>query len=255
MNFDVAADAYDRYMGRYSRRLAPVFADFACVLPGHNVLDVGCGPGSLTAELARRVGAGRVAAVDPAVGFVRVCADRVPDADVRVAPAEQLPWPNASFHVALSQLVVSFLRDAPDAVGEMRRVVRSGGILAACTWDYAGEMQMLRTFWDAALTLDPAAPDEARVLGYGTPESLRELWASCDLGDVAVAPLVVRADYDGFEDYWQSFLTGTGPGGSYCMSLDADHRTALRDECFRRLGAPQRAFTLPARAWAVRGTT
>jgi SAM-dependent methyltransferase len=255
VNFDVAADAYDRYMGRYSRRLAPVFADFARVRPGHSVLDVGCGPGSLTAELARRVGAARVAAVDPAPEFVRVCADRVPDADVQVASAEQLPWPNGSFHVALSQLVVSFLRHAPDGIGEMRRVVRSGGVVAACTWDYGGGMQMLRTFWDAALTLDPAAPDEARVLGYSTPESLHELWARCDLRNVAVAPLVVPADYEGFDDYWQSFLTGTGPGGSYCLSLEADHRAALRDECFRRLGVPQRGFTLTARAWAVRGIT
>jgi SAM-dependent methyltransferase len=253
MTFAVSGDAYDRYMGRYSRLLAPLFADFAGVRRGQRVLDVGCGPGALTTELTLRLDADRVAAVDPSATFAHACADRVPGADVRAAPAERLPWPDSSFDAVLSQLVVSFLQDADAGVREMRRVAATSGILAACTWDYGGEMQMLRTFWDAALALDPAAPDEVRTLGYTDPDSLQELWRVAGLRDVEISPLVVHADYADFEDYWQPFLTGTGPGGTYTVSLDAADQAALRDECCRRLGAPNGAFTLAARAWAVRG--
>jgi hypothetical protein len=135
----------------------------------------------------------------------------------------------------------------------MRRVVRAGGVLAAATWDYGGGMQMLRTFWNAALALDPAAPDEARVLRYWDPDSLRELWLRSGLRNVETATLAVRVEYADFDDYWQPFLTGTGPGGAYCASLDRRDQAALREECFRRLGAPKRSFALTAGAWAVRG--
>jgi ubiquinone/menaquinone biosynthesis C-methylase UbiE len=253
MSFAVRADAYDRYMGRYSRLLAPRFADFAGLEPGWRVLDVGCGPGALTSELAARVGADRVAGVDPSPGFVSACAARVPGADVRQAPAEKLPWDDGSFQAALSQLVVSFVDDADAALREMRRVVGEDGVIAACVWDYRGEMEMLRTFWDAALALDPAAPDEARVMGYTDPSSLGELWTRAGLRDVEIVPLVVHLEYVGFDDYWQPFLTGTGPGGQYCVSLGESHRAAVRDECFRRLGSPAGSFTLGARAWAARG--
>jgi SAM-dependent methyltransferase len=253
MNFAVPPDDYDSYMGRHSRRLAPLFADFADVGRGQRVLDVGCGPGALTGELARRVGAERVAAVDPSAGFALACAERVPGADVREGPAEQLPWPLASFDAALAQLVVSFLADADAAVAEMRRVVRAGGVLAACTWDHGGEMWIIRTFWDAALALDPAVRTEARVLPYTERASLEELWRRAGLGSVSTAPLAIEANYSDFDDYWQSFLTGTGPAGAYCVSLDGRGQAALRAECFRRLGEPSGPFTLTARAWAVRG--
>jgi SAM-dependent methyltransferase len=255
MSFAVPADSYDRYMGRYSRLLAPLLAGFARVDPGQAVLDVGCGPGALTAELASRIGAEQVAAVDPSPGFVLGCAARVAGADVRNAPAEKLPWPDDQFDAVLSQLVVSFLRDADAGVREMRRVARDGGSITACTWDYGGEMQMLRTFWDAALALDPAAPDEARVMNYIDPGALRDLWLRANLREIETAALTVRARYADFEDYWLPFLTGTGPGGAYCVSLGPDHRAALRDECFDRLGAPAGSFTLTARAWAVSGLT
>jgi ubiquinone/menaquinone biosynthesis C-methylase UbiE len=219
------------------------------------VLDVGSGPGALTAELASRVGADRVAAVEPSQTFARACADRVRGADVRNASTERLPWSDSSFDLVLSQLVVNFLQDADGGVREMRRVATAGGTLAACTWDYRGEMQMLRTFWDAALALDADAPDEARTMTYIDPDSLRGLWTRAGLCDVVVSPLVVHVEYSGFDDYWQPFLTGTGPGGEYCVSLDVDEQSALRDECCRRLGAPTGAFTLAARAWAVRGVT
>ena len=253
MSFAVSPDAYDRYMGRYSRRLAPLFADWAPVRPGQRVLDVGCGPGALTAELAIRVGAERVAAADPSPVFADACASRFPRADVRTAPGEELPWPADSFDAVLAQLVMSFLRDADAGVREMRRVAGAGGVVTACTWDYAGEMQMLRTFWDAALALDPSAPDEARVLRYSDRESLRQLWQHAGLGEIETAILVVDARYTDFDDYWQPFLTGTGPGGQYCISLKAPDRMALRQECFRMLGAPAGSFSLTAQASAVRG--
>ena len=253
MTFSGPAGAYDRYMGRYSRRLAPLLADFAGVQAGQRALDVGCGPGALTAELVGRLGAHRVAAADPSDGFAAACAERLPGVDVQAAPAERLPWPSGSFDAVLSQLVVSFLSDADAGVEEMRRVGRRGSVVAACSWDYREEMRMLRTFWDAALSLDPTVPDEARVLRYTGADSLRDLWRRAGLEAVATTKLVVDVDYDDYEDFWQPFLTGTGPAGAYCVSLDDAHRGALRDEVFQRLGAPAEPFTLTARAWAVRG--
>jgi len=135
----------------------------------------------------------------------------------------------------------------------MRRVARPGGTVASCTWDYAGQMQMLNTFWRAALALDPAAPDEARALPYTDPESLRELWSRSGLRDIETAPLAVAVRYADFDDYWQPFLTGTGPAGQYCISLEDRHREALREECLRALGTPRGSFRLTARSWAVRG--
>ena len=253
MSFSVPAASYDRYMGRYSRPLAPLFADFAGVGPGQRVLDVGCGPGALTGELVARNGAGRTAAADPSMSFVEACAERFAGVDVRAAPAEQLPWPASLFDAALAQLVVNFLDDADAGVSEMRRVVRDGGTVAACAWDYAGEMEMLRAFWDAALALDPDAADEGRVMRYTEPESMRELWERAGLQTISVEPLTVCAGYADADDFWQPFLTGTGPAGAYCVSLDPERRAALRNECLRRLGNPQGSFALSARAWAVRG--
>jgi ubiquinone/menaquinone biosynthesis C-methylase UbiE len=253
MTFVVDGDEYDRYMGRYSRLLAPRFVDFAGVEPGIRALDVGCGPGALTAELARRLGADAVFAVDPSESLAAACAERVPGAHVLVARAESLPWPDECVDAALAQLVVNFLRDAPAGVKEMRRVVRPGGTLAACTWDYSHGMRMLRIFWDAALDIDPHAPDEGRTMSYQDPEELAGLWRDSGVEEVETASLEVEAGYADFDDFWAPFLSGVGPGGAYCVSLPPRHQAALRDGCRERLGRPGRPFVLSARAWAVRG--
>jgi SAM-dependent methyltransferase len=253
--FAVSGDAYDRYMGRYSRLLAPELADFAGVEPGMRALDVGCGPGALAEELARRLGAASVCAADPAESLAAACAGRVLGADVRVASAERLPWPDDSVDAALAQLVVNFLPDARAGVAEMHRLVRAGGVVAACTWDYSDGMRMLRTFWDAALALDPEAPDEGRTMRYQDPDELAALWWESELEEVETAPLEVQADYADFDDFWQPFLSGAAPGGAYCASLEPDHQAALREESRRRLGDPEGPFRLSARAWAVRGRT
>lgn len=252
MTFTATRDAYDAFMGRYADRLAPLLIAFAGIQPGEDVLDVGCGPGSLTEALAAQVGAGHLAAVDPSEPFAAATAERVPGADVQVGAAESLQWPDDTFDAALAQLVVNFMSDADAGVAEMGRVVRPGGTVAACTWDYADGMTMLRTFWDAALAIDSDAPDEVN-LRFQSTSDLREVWERAGLGDVETDVLVVEAAYRDFDDFWEPFLGGVGPGGAYCVSLDEDRRAALREECRRRLGDPDGAFTLSASAWAVKG--
>jgi ubiquinone/menaquinone biosynthesis C-methylase UbiE len=252
VTFAAPAESYDRYMGRYSRRLAPLIAEFGGVAPGMRVLDVGCGPGALTEHLAGRVGAEQVAAVDPSEPFAQACAARVPGADVRAAGGERLPWEGDAFDAVLSQLVVNFMDDPPQGVSEMRRVARPGAVVVACVWDHE-RMEMLRTFWDSALVLDPDAPTEAKRMRFGTPDELRELWAEAGFEEVVTDSLEVTEEYESFDDYWEPFTAGVGPGGAYCVSLDDEAREGLRQECRRRLGDPSGAFSLPARAWAVRG--
>jgi SAM-dependent methyltransferase len=253
VTFTTSREAYDAFIGRYADRLAPRLIAFAGVQRGERVVDVGCGPGSLTEALGELLGPEHVAAVDPSEPFAAASAERVPGADVQVGAAESLPWPADAFNVALAQLVVNFMSDADEGVAEMRRVVRPGGTVAACTWDYSGGMTMLRTFWDAALSLDPGTPDEALTMRYIDPDDLRELWQRAGLEEVETDTLVVEASYRDFDDYWEPFTGGVGPAGAYTSSLDPDRREALREECRRRLGDPDGAFTLSATAWAVKG--
>jgi len=253
VTFATSRENYDAFMGRYADRLAPLLIAYAGVQVGQRALDVGCGPGSLTEALGELVGPEHVSAIDPSGPFAAASAERVPAADVQVGTAESLPWPDDAFDVALSQLVVNFMSDADAGVGEMRRVVRPGGAVAACTWDYSGGMTMLRIFWDAALALDPEAWDEARNMRYQDVDSLRELWLRTGLGAVETDALLVETSYRDFDDYWEPFTGGVGPAGEYCLSLDPDRRAALREECRRRLDDPEGPFTLSATAWAVKG--
>jgi SAM-dependent methyltransferase len=252
--FRAPAEVYDRFVGRYGAPLAAELIRVAGVERGQRALDVGCGPGALTAALAAELGADAVAAIDPSPPFAAACRSRVPGADVREGAAEQLPWPDDAFDAVLSQLVVNFLDDAPLGVREMRRVARPGGVVAACVWDYAGEMTLLRRFWDAALVVDPegaAARDEGRVMRYCTPDELRALWGG--FADVAGGSVSVSARYEDFDSLWEPLEAGVGPAGAYAAALDPPRRAALRDELRRLLGAPSGPFELSARAWWVTG--
>ncbi len=253
--FRAPAEAYDRYVGRYSRQLARELITAAGLRSGQRALDVGSGPGALTTELAALLGPDHVAAAEPSPTFAEACRQRNPDVRVEVAPAETLPFDDASFDAALAQLVVNFMSDAHAGVREMQRVTRPGGTLVAAVWDYAGEMTLLRRFWDAAVALDPAAEanDESRSMRFCTPDGLHQLWSSAELADVDVAPVTVTAGYENFEDLWQPLEVGVGPAGAYTVSLARDRRRALKDEVRRRLGAGDEPFELTARAWVVTG--
>jgi len=251
-SFRVSGNAYDRLVGRYSLSLARAFADAIEIAPGMHALDVGCGPGALTSELVRRLGAANVAAVDPSPEFVAECRVRNAGVDVREARAESLPHADGSFDAVAAQLVLHFVADPEAAAVEMRRILHPGGVAAACVWDFGG-VRVLRAFWDSALALDPAAPDEAATRRFGRDGEIAELFAESEFYEVTSGAIEVKAGYDDFDDLWQGFLGRVGPTGAYCASLDPAHRAALRAELAGRLGDPAGPFTLDARAWYATG--
>ena len=237
-------------MGRYSVPLAPRFADFAGVMVGQQVLDVGCGPGALTGELVTRVGADRVSAVDPSEPFVQAARERNPGVDVRLAPAESLPFGDGSFDVSLAQLVVHFMSDPVAGLREMARVTQPGGSVAACVWDFAGERAPLSVFWAAARDLDPEAMDESNLAG-ARKGHLGALLHEAGLRDVEEGSLAVDVEHQTFEEWWEPFTLGVGPAGVYANGLDLDRQAQLRERCREKIQfAP---FVLPAYVWAARG--
>jgi SAM-dependent methyltransferase len=250
-SFEAGVAGYGRLVGRYTPALAAAFCDAAGVVAGETALDVGCGSGALLGELASRLGPEHVAGVDPSEPFLEMARQAVPGAVLQRAAAEELPFDDDAFDVVMSQLVVNFMTDALRGVSEMRRVARR--VVAACVWDYADGMTMLRAFFDAALELDPDAPDEGRTMPFASREALRDLWQASGLREVTTGQLVVSADYADFDDYWLPFPHGPGPSGAYAASLDEDQLAALGAILFRRLGSPDGPFTLTARAWFVRG--
>jgi SAM-dependent methyltransferase len=259
--FDLPADHYDRFMGRFSVRLAPLFLDRlgdrlgdalaprGGAEPGRRVLDVGCGPGALTTVLAERLGAEHVAAVDPSEPFVRAARDRLPGVDVRVARAEALPYPDATFDACLAQLVVHFLADPVAGLGEMRRVTRPGGVVGCTVWDHAGGGP-LQAFWQAAADLDPSVRGEAELPGTRRGH-LGDLMADAGLVDVEESTLVVRLRFSTLAEWWEPFTLGVGPAGDHVSTLDDEGRAALLEACRRRLPAPP--FTVSAAAWCAVG--
>ncbi len=250
MSFDVSADAYLRFIGRYSEPLAMRFADLAGVRRGQRALDVGCGPGTLTAELVRRLGAGAVCAVEPSASFAAAAAQRLPGVDVRRGTAEQLPFPDGAFDVALAQLVVHFMADPVAGLREMGRVTRPGGMVAACVWDHGGGGGPLTVFWRAAHEIDPGATDESHLAGVREGD-LARLCAQAGLEPVRAGMLAVRARYATFGDWWEPFTLGVGPAGDYVASLDAERRGLLREHCRRLL--PAEPVEITAAAWAATG--
>jgi SAM-dependent methyltransferase len=250
VSFDVAAEAYDRFMGRYSRLLSAQMADLAGVRPGQRALDVGCGPGALTAELVTRLGASAVAAVDPSEPFVDAARARNPGVVVQQASADDLPYADGGFDAVLAQLVIHFMPDPIAGLVEMKRVVRPGGVVAACVWDHAGDQGPLGAFWQAAHELDPHVEDESQLPGARVGH-LGELSRAAGLRDIEETSITAAVEHPTFDEWWEPFTRGVGPAGAYVASLDTDRQTRLREACRARLpGAP---FVITARAWAVRG--
>jgi SAM-dependent methyltransferase len=252
MVFNASDDAYDRFMGRYSMRLAPAFADFAGIHAGQHVLDCGAGTGALAAELVRRLHADAVAVAEPSPRFVDALRHRFPGLDVQLAPAEELPWADDAFDAALAQLVISFVTDAPAAVGELRRVVREGGTVAIAMWDLAGGMEMLAAISRARRAVDEN-PVGDETLAHWRPEELTSLLEGAGLHDVAVTTLEVESAYSGYDEFWSALLGGAGPAGAWMQTLDDAGRETMRVQTHRELGAPAGAFTLSARCNAARG--
>ncbi len=250
MSFAVAAGAYDRFMGRYSVPLAPQLAELAHVSPGQRVLDVGCGPGALTAELVDRVGADAVSAVDPSESFVSAVEARHPGVSVQRASAEQLPFQEGAFDVALAQLVVHFMADPVAGLREMARVTRPDGLVAACVWDHGGGQGPLSLFWQAARELDPGVEDESRLAG-SRDGHLVELLQAAGLRDVDGTTLSVSVEHPSFDDWWEPYTLGVGLAGAYASGLEPVRQAELRERCRRLL--PPAPFTLKTRAWAARG--
>jgi SAM-dependent methyltransferase len=250
VTFDVAAEAYDQFMGRFSRLLSPQMADLAGVRAGQRAIDVGCGPGALTAVLVERLGPVSVSAVDPSEPFVAAARTRYPEVNVVQASAEQLPFDDEAFDVTLAQLVVHFMADPVAGLAEMARVTRAGGVVAACVWDHAGGQGPLATFWEAARELDPTVEDESQLAG-AREGHLVELFGAAGLRDIHGTSIAADLEIPTFAAWWDPFTRGVGPAGAYVARLDTDRQAALRARCRAKL--PGEPITITARAWAARG--
>ena len=249
-----SGDAYERYMGRWSRAVARGFVAWLALPPGLRWLDAGCGTGALGGAVATGADPAEVVGVDPAEAFV-ARAEAGPRATFAVGDATALAFPDARFDAVVTGLMLNFLPEPSPAAAELARVCAPGGTVAAYLWDYAAGMAMLRTFWDAAAELDPgaAALDEGRRFPLCSQDALRALWAGAGLLDVTTGQVTATATFSDFDDYWTPFLGGQGPAPGYVAPLDGPRREALRDLLRSRLdaGGP---ISLPVRAWAVRGT-
>jgi SAM-dependent methyltransferase len=250
MSFDVAADAYDRFMGRYSVQLSPQLADLAGVSGGQRLLDVGCGPGALTTELVARLGPAAVTAVDPSGPFVAAARARHPGVEVLLAPAERLPFPDHAFDAALAQLVVHFMSDPVAGLTEMARVTKRDGVVAACVWDHAGGQGPLSVFWQAARELDPGVHDESQLAG-AREGHLMELFEAAGMREIEETTISASLEHPTFDEWWEPFTRGVGPAGAHVAGLDPDRQAELRETCRRLL--PAAPFVLRAQAWATRG--
>jgi SAM-dependent methyltransferase len=254
------AEAYEAYIGRWSRPVAAAFVDWISLAPGRRWVDVGCGTGALTGVILERAAPASVIGVDPSVDFVDLARTRIRDPRARfaVAPAERLPLEDASVDVIVSGLVLNFIPDLVAALAEMRRIGVKGATIASYVWDLAGRMDVIRTFWDAAIALDPAATGKSEGARFPlcAPEPLRQAFEAADLTDIAVRSIDVPTVFRDFDDYWFPFLGRVGPAPAYLAELDEGSKAALRERLRATLPTrPDGSIHLIARAWAVRGRT
>jgi SAM-dependent methyltransferase len=251
-------DPYERYVGRWSRRMAPRFLAWLAVPAGQRWLDVGCGTGALCAAIADHGSPASLAGVEPSAGFLETAQRHLAgQATLRGGNAAAIPFDGGAFDAVVSGLVLNFVPDPRAALAEMARVTRSGGVIAAYVWDYAGGMELMRAFWDAAVALDPDAArlDEGPRFPLCRPEALAQLFSAAGLQGVTTIALDIPTTFESFDDYWQPFLGGQGPAPAYAMSLDEASRARLRDRLCERLSPrADGLIVLNARAWAVRGT-
>ncbi|PUA80440.1 class I SAM-dependent methyltransferase [Nocardioides currus] len=250
MTFDVAGEAYDRFMGRYSRPLAAQLTDWLDVRAGERALDVGCGPGAWTEVLVDRLGADRVCAIDPSMPFVESCRERCPGVDVRHGSAEELPWADNTFDVAGACLVVHFMTDPVAGLAEMGRVTRPGCWVGAVVWDLAGNRAPMAPVWNAMAQVDPDHTDERGMQG-GSAGDLEDLMARAGLVDVEAGELAVTVTHPTFEEWWEPYLRGVGPVGEMIAQLDPVRAEQLRATCREQLG--DGPFDVTAVGWAARG--
>jgi SAM-dependent methyltransferase len=253
-----SGDAYEPYVGRWSRLVAREFLGWLAVPPDSRWLDVGCGTGALAEAILALSAPSEVVGIDPSPAYVAFARDRVNEARVgfEVGDAQALQQASATFDAVVSGLVLNFVPEPDKAVSEMARVVRPGGVVGAYVWDYADGMQMMRHFWDAAGALDPRARelDEGRRFSLCKPEPLTNLFHTTGLEKIEVRAIDVPTDFRDFEDYWSPFLGGQAPAPGYTMSLNQERRAALRERIRASLPTDSEGrHQLIARAWAVRG--
>ena len=248
MTFEVSAEVYRRFMGRFSEPLADELVRLLDPRPGTTALDVGCGPGALTSRLVRVLGEEAVSAVDPQQSFVDAVHDQWPGVHAAVSGAESLPFEDGTFDTTAAELVVHFMSDPVAGIREMRRVTRPGGVVAACVWDLAGAHSPLSDFWAAARSLDPDVTTEAGLPG-AREGHLAELFEQAGLTDLETAVLTISVRFETFQEWWQPFTFGVGPAGAHVAAQDDAGREALRDACARRFGPPP--FDVVGKAWTV----
>ena len=253
-----ASAGYERFMGRWSRLLAPAYIAFAGIKNGDRVLDVGTGTGSLATTLEATMPESEIVGIDPSEGFIAYAQKNAKSARTHfeVGNAEALKFNDASFDNTLALLVMNFVPDHRKAVTEMRRVTRPQGIVSACVWDYDRGMQMLRFFWDEAVAFDPAIePKDERHMKLSHQGELSDLWGQAGLINIKEEPLTIDQAYSSFNDYWEPFTKGAGPGGAYVVSLSQERREQLEARIRKRLlgDRDDGPFKLTATAWCVRG--